>query len=163
MTMQRSEDTNLTRDAVRIDLTERIESLKAGILGAVAAALAFGLIVLGNDRILASQLPDITGLPTAQNVVSLVISGAIAKLSGFLFGVTYRYIIRQDKNAHLKSGAVLAFGLVRGLAQVDIAHPQTAWLPLVLMIGESILLFTIVRLILDWALGQKWVKPFQSL
>lgn len=162
MTRQAPEDMNLTRDAARIDLTERIESLKAGILGAVAAAFAFGMLILLNDRGLASQLPGITGLPTAQNFSSLVISGAIAKLSGFLFGVTYRYIIRQDKNLHLKSGAVLAFGLVRGLAQVDVAHLQTTWLPLVLMVGESMFLFAIVRLILDWALAQQWVKPFQS-
>ncbi|WP_432812609.1 hypothetical protein [Pantanalinema sp. GBBB05] len=160
--MQRPEDMNLTRNAVRIDLTERIESLKVGILGAVAAAMAFGMFVLLNTYGLDHQLP-VTGLPTAQDVTSLVISGAIAKLSGFLFGVTYRYIIRQDKNIHLRSGAVLAFGLVRGLAQVDVAYPQTAWLPLVLMVGESMLLFAIVRIVLDWALAQQWVKPFQSL
>ncbi|MBL1178346.1 MAG: hypothetical protein FWK01_25160 [Pantanalinema sp. GBBB05] len=145
-----------------MDLTERIESLKVGILGAVAAAMAFGMFVLLNTYGLDHQLP-VTGLPTAQDVTSLVISGAIAKLSGFLFGVTYRYIIRQDKNIHLRSGAVLAFGLVRGLAQVDVAYPQTAWLPLVLMVGESMLLFAIVRIVLDWALAQQWVKPFQSL
>lgn len=159
--MQRPEDMNLTRDAVKIDLTERIESLKAGILGAVAAAMAFGTFVLLNTYGLDHQLP-MTGLSTAQHVTSLMLSGAITKLSGFLFGVTYRYIIRQDKNIHLRSGAVLAFGLVRGLAQVDVAYPQTAWLPLVLMVGESMLLFAIVRIVLDWALAQQWVKPFQS-
>jgi hypothetical protein len=37
-----------------------------------------------------------------------------------LFGVTYRYIIQEDSNPQLKAGAVLAFGLVRGLTVLDI-------------------------------------------
>lgn len=47
-------------------------------------------------------------------------SGAIAFFSGLLFGVTYRYLIRSDKNPQLKAGGVLAFGLVRGLTQIEL-------------------------------------------
>jgi hypothetical protein len=45
----------------------------------------------------------------------LWVSGAVASVNGLLFGVTYRYIIRSDKNPQLKAGGILAFGLVRGL------------------------------------------------
>ncbi|NJN88715.1 MAG: hypothetical protein HC881_23575, partial [Leptolyngbyaceae cyanobacterium SL_7_1] len=49
----------------------------------------------------------------------MLLQGAIALATGFLFGVSYRYIVRQDENSHLKSGAILAFGIIRGLAQID--------------------------------------------
>ncbi|HEY9599409.1 MAG TPA: hypothetical protein V6D33_17230, partial [Cyanophyceae cyanobacterium] len=70
---------------------------------------------------------------------------------------------RDDKNPHLKDGAVLAFGLVRGLAPVEIQAQFTdsIWLWGVLGI-ESIGCFAIARFTLDWAIHQHWVKPFTS-
>lgn len=45
---------------------------------------------------------------------------AAVAASCMLFGVTYRYALRQDlRDGHLKGGVVAAFGLVRGLAQAD--------------------------------------------
>ena len=86
-------------------------------------------------------------------------SGAIALISGFLFGVTYRYIIRQDQNSHLKSGAVLAFALIRGLAWVDAMDwSLSEILGLVLPVGESVVLFAIAQLALDQALQKGLIK-----
>jgi hypothetical protein len=81
--------------------------------------------------------------------------------SGFLFGVTYRYIIRTDRNDHLNSGAVLAFGLVRGLAQVDGSKFELSqlWLDGIIL-AQSILLFSIARYAIDYALAQGWILPF---
>ncbi|HEY9820085.1 MAG TPA: hypothetical protein V6D35_04805, partial [Candidatus Sericytochromatia bacterium] len=103
-----------------LDMTtaERIESLKAGILTALSFTLAYSIALVGNSLVLA-QFEELAALqiPTP---VNLLVKVAVAGLSGFLFGVTYRYVIRDDENPHLKSGAVLAFGLVRGLALLEV-------------------------------------------
>ena len=146
-----------------INLAERIESVKAGILAAAALGIAYGIITLSNSLILAEQFEELAELQINTVNLHLWVSSAIALLGGFLFGVTYRYVIREDSNPHLKSGAVLAFGLVRGLAQVDIGlHvPGTIW-PFVVLALESVVLFAIARLVLDGAIYQGRVKPFNS-
>ncbi|MEM9819398.1 MAG: hypothetical protein AAF827_23770, partial [Cyanobacteria bacterium P01_D01_bin.6] len=92
---------------------------------------------------------------------TLFVNGAIAALSGSLFALTYRYAIRQDANPQLKSGVVLAFTLVRGLAQVDVgsAIAQHFW-PFLTACGESLLLFGGSAIVLNLALAQTWLKPF---
>ncbi len=145
----------------QIDWTERIESLKAGSVGALTIASIYSLMTLMHP-VLVSQSSELwMDLPVGLLDVKGLAGGAIAALAGFLFGVTYRYIIRGDQNPHLKSGAVLAFGLVRGLAQVDMglavqSHSGT----LVVLVAESVLLFAIARVMLDVAIAQRWVKPF---
>ncbi|WP_414153323.1 hypothetical protein [Nostoc commune] len=74
------------------------------------------------------------------------VSGAVASFTGLLFGVTYRYIIRSDKNPQLKAGGVLAFGLVRGLTQIELdwnSH-STIW-PFLVLAGESVLWFALAQ------------------
>ncbi len=141
---------------------ERIESLKAGILAAVSFIVTYSLIALGNRLLLTEQFELLAALQIT-NLVSLLLKGAIAAFSGFLFGITYRYVIRDDQNAHLKDGAVLAFGLVRGLASIEVEQNLTeaVWLLSTLSV-ESILCFAIARLSLDWAIHRHWVKPFKS-
>lgn len=80
---------------------ERIESVKAGYVGGMAFTVAYVLILAINYSTWDVYVADIIGLG---------VKVAIAFISGFLFAVTYRYIIRTDKNGHLKDGAVLAFG-----------------------------------------------------
>ncbi len=94
-------------------VTERIESAKAGIVGAVAFAVTELVITVVNGLMfhLAAKFnfwATLDGVGLTHIAIGLV--------SGFLFGVTYRYIIRDDRNSHLNDGAVLAFSLVRGLA-----------------------------------------------
>lgn len=141
---------------------ERIESLKAGTVGALSVSLAFFIASLSNSWVLAEQFEGLAELQVTTGINGLV-SCAIAFLSGFLFGVTYRYVIRDDENSHLKTGTVLAFGLVRGLAQLDIGLnlTDTFWSLGILGI-ESILCFAIAYLSLDWAIYRCWVKPFKS-
>lgn len=140
---------------------ERWESLKAGMVGAIAAGLLFSLLTVLETQVLALDLPiRLSGLHRAWGI-SFLISLAIAMLAGFLFAVTYRYVIRQDQNFHLGSGAVMAFGLVRGLAQVDVGvQAQFAPVTLVIMVLGSVLLFVGLRLVLDGAIAQGWLKPF---
>jgi hypothetical protein len=139
-------------------VTERIESVKAGLIGAGAFTLTalVLLIVQGLVRDFILQLN------TNFEVISWIlgIELAIGAVSGFLFGVTYRYIIRSDRNSHLQDGAVLAFGLVRGLALVERNLVLSELLSLAGLVLQSIVCFAIVRLILDLAIARKLIKPF---
>ena len=131
-------------------VTERIESLKAGIIGAVAFTIAELIVLVARSLI----VPVLTSNPTG-----LIIDLAIGAISGFLFGVTYRYIIRDDRNSHLNDGAVLAFGSIRGLALVENLTLSELSSILFLVIS-SIVCFTIARLVLDLAIARKFIKPF---
>ena len=138
---------------------ERIESIKAGLVGAVACGLA-ALLFTELEAFLWPNLRPALGLgPLPWESLGW----AIATLTGFLFAITYRYVIRQDPSSHLRSGAVLAFGLVRGLAQVDIGGllQGDAVLLIVLMV-ESLAIFAGARLALDLALEQGWIQPFKG-
>jgi hypothetical protein len=134
------------------DRLERIESVKAGSLSGIAAGVSYCLMMTV-DRFLLGEY--------SRSLVSLGLELLIAIVSGFLFGVTYRYIIRTDRNDHLNSGAVLAFGLVRGLAQVDVDKFELShiWMD-GLIVGKSILLLAIARYALDRALAARWILPF---
>lgn len=145
---------------------ERVESIKAGGVSLGAIAAIFPITLLINQLAILQSLAEpiaaragfsILGVSNLQGWVSF----AIALFTGFLFGITYRYVIRQDSNLHLRSGAVLAFGLVRGLAQIDVGlTTQGSLFPFVILAGESVVLFAIARIVLDWAMVQKWIKPF---
>lgn len=143
-------------------VAERIESVKVGILAGLSVGLVFAIAMLANQLILARHFDELTRLQIS-SLGNLLLSGAIACLSGSLFGITYRYIIREDRNSHLNDGAVLAFGLVRGLAQVDLGlNFQLGFWSFAILAIESILLFAIARFILDSAIGFGWIKPFKS-
>ncbi|MEO1404532.1 MAG: hypothetical protein AAFV72_25230 [Cyanobacteria bacterium J06635_1] len=129
---------------------ERIESVKAGLIAAIAGGLTalffWGIKITFTDASL-----------TPESILTI----AIPIFCAFLFGITYRYIIRQDANPHLRSGALGAFALVRGLSQIEATWGDA--LPLMsyaVMLGESFGLFAIAQLAIDWAIGQEFVKPF---
>ena len=148
-------------ETAELTWAERWQSLQAGGLGAIAAALILGLLTAMNTA-LVPQMPILTGLLTWRDGIGVVVGGTIVELSGFLFAVTYRYIIRQDQNPHLKSGAVGAFGLVRGLALVEMSWPQAHPALLIGLVAESFLLYGGIRLVLDWAFARGWLRPFPS-
>ncbi len=135
-------------------VAERIESLKAGMIAGGFAAATEGIIQL------AQGFSSVNGLAAGALDVGYWVGVAISAFSGFLFGVTCRYAIRKDENPHLSSGVVLAFGLVRGLAQVNGADLSVSVMPLVLFaVLESILLFTVAYFGLSIAMRLSWVKP----
>ncbi|UZQ53300.1 hypothetical protein OOK60_12385 [Trichothermofontia sichuanensis B231] len=138
---------------------ERLQSLKIGLLAAGVALLSF----LGLDRAVRFlPLPTVTG-GMAQGMVPIGIEAAIVLLSGFLFGVTYRYVVRHDRNPHLKSGVVLAFGLVRGLGQLEVGiRLADGWLLLGWFVIESLILFAIVGGVVEVALTTGKVARFPA-
>ncbi|MEM9808041.1 MAG: hypothetical protein AAF959_22470 [Cyanobacteria bacterium P01_D01_bin.56] len=131
---------------------ERIESLKAGGVAALTGTILSALFI------------PIHSSSWSSNTYILRI--AVATVSAFLFGVTYRYIVRTDANPHLKSGAVGAFALTRSLGQLEGIAPEniaiSESLSLALPIAESFGLFMGIRLVLDWGLKQQWFQPFES-
>ena len=129
----------------------RMESVKAGILGAGAVGVAAILAWLGMS---------LAGLQAANSLIEWLVNLAVALSSGFFFGVSYRYIVRRDDNLHLGSGAVGAFAFVRSLAQIEAAWTDTFTLLLWLLItGESFLWFAAARYTLDWAIRKGWINP----
>jgi hypothetical protein len=139
---------------VELSFQERLESVKAGSLAAIAFGTVYGLAWLGNHYVGLAAWPELSFLPLGLNIGSSL-------LSGFLFGVTYRYIIRQDDNSHLRDGAVLAFTLVRsgGLIELQTGQGDLATAIALLMV-ESLVGFGAARSTLDWAMGHNWLKPF---
>ncbi|MGF1491813.1 MAG: hypothetical protein ACFBSC_05030 [Microcoleaceae cyanobacterium] len=157
------------------DQRERVESLKIGILA--------GTVIIVADILLVQLSQFISGYLTLPVQFSGLLSTnlsfdftlyskiLIVGISGFLFGVTYRYAVRSDQNFQLKSGVVAAFGLVRGLAEIesilDTFNPTETnefWLPLIpigTMVGESLVLFVVTGIVLDFALKQGWIQSLR--
>jgi hypothetical protein len=144
-------------------MAERIESLKSGVIGGLSVCFAFAIANLLNTLVLAKYVQTLACLQSDVNW-HLWVSGAVASFTGFLFGVTYRYIIRSDQNPQLKVGGVLAFGLVRGLTQIEIGwnSHSTIW-PFVVLAFESVLWFALAAIALNIAIQLRWVKPFSSI
>lgn len=144
---------------------DRLESLKAGLVGA-SALIPLELLLLGLVRLPAIGLgiEIFPALLSALNVfASLSLESVLfhlgeTALAGFLFGVTYRYAIRQDRNPQLKTGTLLAFALVRSLGQVDLGWQLGGHWSLVLgAVVESCGLFAIAALLLNGALQKGWI------
>ena len=139
-------------------VTERIESVKAGIFGAAAFTIAELMAIVVRGLIILPVLNSNSSAIVIDWAGSIQL--AIGAVSGFLFGVTYRYIIRDDRNSHLNDGAVLAFGLVRGLALVEPNLVLSELLSLLFPLISSLTCFAFARLILDLAIANKFIKPF---
>lgn len=142
---------------------QRIESIKAGTLAALCLSFAFILTTFVNSLFLARYFGALSSLGGELFNWHTIASGSIAAMCGLQFGLTYRYVIRSDANFQLKLGAVLAFGLVRGLTQLDMGLNTPSFvLPLVVMAGESIAWFALATIALELAIGQGWVKTFKK-
>lgn len=127
---------------------ERVESLKAGAIASLAA------VSVHTAGLLLRQA-------TPPDLWQWGVSEAIALLIGGLFGVTYRYIVREDSNSHLKSGAVLAFALVRGLTQLENSLGTfTLDFEQIGLFAESVSMFAAAQALLNGLLQRGWVKPF---
>ncbi|MBW4684778.1 MAG: hypothetical protein KME40_06670 [Komarekiella atlantica HA4396-MV6] len=143
-------------------MAERLESLKAGIIGGLSLCFAFVITSLINTLVLAKYFQTLANLHVSVNWHCWV-SGAVACFSGLLFGITYRYIIRSDNNPQLKAGGVLAFGLVRGLTQIELGlNSANKVLPCLVLALESVLWFVVGAIALDTAIQLGWLKPFPS-
>lgn len=140
---------------------ERFESFKAAALGGTCAGMTSVGILAASRLLTQGTVASLVGLASGLARRTLLVNLAIAILSGALFALTYRYAVRQDENPQLKAGVVLAFTLVRGLAQVDAgsAIAQDFW-PFLRACVESLLIFGLGAIALDLAIQLRWVMPF---
>lgn len=134
---------------------ERIESIKASSVSALIGTLA--------------SIP--IALVQANSIEGLLIKEGIIFISCVLFGVTYRYTVRQNlENIKLKSGVVAAFGLVRGLSQFEAELPVDFDVNIIFshaldtsfMLGESMFVFIAAAIGLDYCMKVDLLKPFPS-
>ncbi len=177
--MGKTIDRLLNPDLVR----ERLESLKAGVFAAMAVVCTYWLISLlmwGFSSLGYNLELENSGFLFRFQVINALLGSTFAIFSGFLFGVTYRYIVREDTNSHLETGAIAAFALVRGMAQLEVVSQDwlsdnhqsilisSLWFPklnipmIILIFGESFLWFAAARLILDLTMKQGWLKRFSQ-
>lgn len=149
--IQRSKWTDQVDDAL-----ERIESGKAAAVAAAAGtAASLPLAVTGG-------LGPVAGLLGCGTVL----------LTCLLFGVTYRYALRQDvNNTQLKGGVVAAFGLARALGAADVIQNTAAEAGVspfslaviakgALFAGESMLAVGFAAMAVEYAFSTGFVKPF---
>ncbi|PZO36720.1 MAG: hypothetical protein DCF17_16895 [Shackletoniella antarctica] len=139
---------------------DRVESLKAAVLAGTAAGAIAALLLLLHRMPFVSWGAALRSITAGLGGSTFWVSAAIAGLSGGLFGITYRYAVRQDPNPQLKAGVVLAFSLVRGLALVNVAAAVSlrGW-PFAVEIAESLLIFATAAASLELARQQNWIKP----
>jgi hypothetical protein len=144
-------------------MAERLESAKAGIIGGLCVSFAFLVSCIINNFVLSQYFEILKYLSIKTVNLHLLLSLGVTTFSGLLFGVTYRYIIRSDKNPQLKAGGIMAFGLVRGLAQIDIGIKEVGLiLPFVVLGLESILYFALAAFVIDVAIKKGLIKAFDG-
>lgn len=143
---------------------ERLESLKAASISGVTAGAIAAVLLLYRQSQGVGLAAAITALTSGGiGSLSVWLSAAIATLSGALFGLTYRYAVGRSQYFQLQAGVVMAFGLVRGLALVDVgsALAQRGW-PFAAAVVESLLLFGAGALALNVCLQRRWIQPFSA-
>lgn len=159
----------LETESEHLSVADRIESFKAGFLGAIASVFAFFAIALLH-HFLQNFLPVqlISSFELSSPFILLIKLGMIG-FSGFLFAVTYRYIVRRDRNSHLKSGAILAFACIRSFGAIDRDLPTLTLLPLVqlalvstILLLENVAWLAIIQSLLETAIQHKWIAAFGS-
>ncbi|XP_071706949.1 uncharacterized protein [Rutidosis leptorrhynchoides] len=132
---------------------ERLESVKAACISAIAGTLAS----------LPFSLAEVT--ETSQLILPL----GITLFSCALFGVTFRYAVRRDlDNFQLKTGTSAAFGFVKGLATLGGGPPLELEVGSVLShafngavyVSENLLIFLFAAVGLDFCIKLGILSPF---
>ncbi|NMF60388.1 hypothetical protein [Pseudanabaena yagii] len=162
----------ISTESEHLSLADRIESFKAGFLGAITSVFAFFAIAILHhflQNMLANEPVQLISSFELSNPLILLIKLAMIGFAGFLFAVTYRYIVRRDRNSHLKSGAILAFACIRSFATVDHELTSLIQLPFIsmslaiaILLGENIAWLAIVQGLIETAIQHKWITAFGS-
>lgn len=137
---------------VMTDQQQRIYSLRAGMVASVVVAIADGVGLLFNHYFLGWELGGTWGF-----LLSLLGAG----FSGFLFGVTYRYLINPQRDHHLEMGAVGAFALVKVLGLVEsqgAALTMAQGVMWAVLLGEYLLGFSLARWLIHGAIARRWIR-----
>ncbi|RWW51136.1 hypothetical protein BHE74_00042535 [Ensete ventricosum] len=134
---------------------ERLESAKAAVVSSVAGTLASVPIYLYQ----------------ATSVPQLILDLAVISISCALFGVTFRYTVRQDlDNLQLKTGTCAAFGLIKGLSaaetgrilKLDTESFISFSIDGAVYVSENIFIFLAAAVALDFCFKMRVLSPFPT-
>ena len=160
----------ISTESKHLSVADRIESFKAGFLGAIASVFAFFAIAILHHFLQNSLTVQLISSFELGNPFILLIKLSMIGFSGFLFAVTYRYIVRRDRNSHLKSGAILAFACIRSFGTIERDLSALTLLPLTqmafaiaILLLENLTWLEIVQSILETAIQNKWIAAFGSV
>ena len=160
----------ISTESEHLSVADRIESFKAGFLGAIASVFAFFAIAILHHFLQNFLTVQLISSFELGNPFILLIKLSMIGFSGFLFAVTYRYIVRRDRNSHLKSGAILAFACIRSFGTIERDLSALTLLPLTqmafaiaILLLENIAWLAIVQSILETAIQNKWIAAFGSV
>ena len=160
----------ISTESKHLSVDDRIESFKAGFLGAIASVFAFFAIAILHHFLQNSLTVQLISSFELGNPFILLIKLSMIGFSGFLFAVTYRYIVRRDRNSHLKSGAILAFACIRSFGTIERDLSALTLLPLTqmafaiaILLLENLAWLAIVQSILETAIQNKWIAAFGSV
>ncbi|HBC43143.1 MAG TPA: hypothetical protein DCZ88_14970 [Pseudanabaena sp.] len=158
----------ISSESKNLSISDRIDSLKAGCLGAIASVFAFFVIALCH-HFLQNHLTNVQLISNFELDIALMLLIKLAMIgfAGFLFAVTYRYIVRRDRNSHLKSGAILAFACIRSVTTIDHELTSLIQLPLIsmalaiiILLVENIVWLAIIQSLIETAIQHKWITTF---
>ncbi|KAH9612063.1 hypothetical protein KSS87_023005, partial [Heliosperma pusillum] len=146
-------EASLDCNADALQKEERLESVKAALISGLVGTVAAAPIYL-------SQL-DVS----PQLLLQLGISFATCAL----FGVTFRYAVRQDlDNIQLKTGTAAAFAFVKGLATLGATSPLelnsesllSHALDAAFFVSQDLLVFVFAAVTLDFCFKTRVISPF---
>lgn len=143
------------------EFSERIESLKAAVVGGISGSVAMAPVSL---------------VVHPFNIAQWEFNTDQAALQCALFAVVYRYVVRTDENPMLKQGAVGAFILTRTLGMVRTSDMCEAiplrcgpplsyldWNMLGQILGgglESVAAFGATAVAVEWCTERKFLRRF---
>ncbi|KAI0514298.1 hypothetical protein KFK09_010333 [Dendrobium nobile] len=147
------ESSELPRKKAISKEVERLESIKAASISSIVGTLA--------------SLP--LSLYQATSFTVFALHTTIIFIGTALFGVTFRYTIRRDiDNFQLKTGTSAAFGIIKGLAEIEAGKPVELNLGSfvshsihgAVSVSENIIIFTAAAIALDFCFKMRLLSPF---
>ncbi|PKU85710.1 uncharacterized protein LOC110096225 [Dendrobium catenatum] len=147
------ESSELPRKKATSKEIERLESIKAASISSIVGTLA--------------SLP--LSLYQATNFTVFSLHTTIIFIGTALFGVTFRYTIRRDiDNFQLKTGTSAAFGIIKGLAEIESGKPVELNLASfvshcidgAVSVSENIIIFVAAAIALDFCFKMRLLSPF---
>lgn len=108
--------------------SDRIESVKAAVSSAFVGVSAFSAYNLLWNH--------------APLNINLVVEYLKTLLSLSLFGITYRYAVRNDENSNLKQGVVASFALTRILGTVSVDCSDASLMECIVKYGTDFALLS---------------------
>ena len=153
----------------KFSMTQRIESVKCVVVGALSGGIAVTPV---------SYLHAIIWSQSNQALAQWEYWTDMSSLQAALFAIVYRYAIRDDTNPMLNQGVIGAFVIARTMTSIQVsdsctAIPLTCGSPLgyfdwsmisqaLVVGGESAVLFTAAAAAMDYCLERGWISKFNK-